>query len=419
MDIPANIIKTRLKGGALYIAIIVGIIIGIILIFFILIAKYNQRSVTMLGMDSQLMQNLKSGIEIAKSDYFNEALNGHWMKNSFSDDSIRIHRKAWGAFLIMTVTTKNRRESMNCCGLYGTWLCADTGLLVSDNSRPVGLSGNIVFKSNCYLPKAGIKPANIEGQSYINSSQNAAFIRSSPGEIPQINKLFRDAVKAQLSINHAFNQDSMMSLLPSVLEHSFSAKTIVVNLGKNTLSRASLKGNIKLIGNEVIVDNTAQLEDILIVCSKVKFKKGFQGTVHVIAQDSIVVENDCRFCYPSSFVLSGNDENSLKCIQFGDNCVFSGGVIAFNASNNNKGKVFVKLNGKSEVNGFIYSGDYIHMEGKLNASVICSRLMIKTPSAVYENHMLGCEIDPKKYADIIGVPVIFNRTGNLVCCKKL
>jgi hypothetical protein len=418
MNTLSAIFKARLKGGALYIAIIAGIVIGIILIFFILLAKYNLRTVTTLSMNVQLAQNLKNGIEIAKSDYFSETQNGHWIKNTFNDDSISISRKGWGAFLLVTVRTKNRRHSMAYSGLYGTTLGADTGLLVADNSRPVGFSGNIILKANCYLPKAGIKPAYIEGQSYNGASQNSAFIKASPGDIPEANEAFRNSVRMQLGTSRTYDDDSIISNFPLSLMHPFSAKTIVLNPGR-TLAHVSLKGNIKIMSYELLVDSSAHLEDVLIVCGKIKFGKGFRGTVHVVAKDSITAGEDCRFSYPSSFVLAAeNDESSLKCVQFGNDCIFSGAVIALNVMSGG-GKVFVKLNGKSEVNGFIYSHDYMHVEGKLNASVICSKLLLKTPSAVYENHLLGCEIDPKKYAGIIGAPVIFKRAGNVVCCKAL
>jgi hypothetical protein len=374
----------------------------------------------MLAMNTQLIQNLKNGIEIAKSDYFNEASNGHWIKNSFNEDSISISRKGWGAFLLVTVTTKNRTRSMSYSGLYGTTLCADTGLLVADNGRPLGLSGNIVLKSNCYLPKAGIRPASIEGQSYMGAPQNEVFIRSAPRDIPHVNELFRNTIETQIGIGHPNNQDSMVENISPVMNHPFSCRTAVVNLGRGTIRHMNLKGNIKILGDDIMIDSTAHLENILIICSKIKFREGFHGAVHVIAQDSIITERDCHFDYPSSFVvLAGKEEGSLNSVQFGEGCIFSGGVVAFNTQQGGTAKVFVKLNSKSEINGLIYSGDYIHVEGKLNASIICSRLLIKTPSAVYENHLLGCEINPKKYASIMGVPMIFNRTGNLVCCKSL
>ncbi len=78
----------------------------------------------------------------------------------------------------------------------------------------------------------------------------------------------------------------------------------------------------------------------------------------------------------------------------------------------------MKLHAKSEVNGLVYSGSYLHLEGAVNATAICTKLLLKTPSAVYENYLLGCTIDPKKYAGVMAIPQVFNSKQQLVCCEK-
>ena len=411
----------KVKGGALFIAILISIIVGILLCMFILLANYNQRSVSNLTQSSQLYYNLKSAFEMAQSDYFTEELNNKWFKNVVNDDSIKIKKTQWGAYILINAQTKNRHHSIYQAGLYGTYMTADSGLVVSDNSRPIGLSGNIVFKTNCYLPKAGIKPAYIEGQSYIGSSQNNGFIKSSPNSISEINESVLKKIKVQKNIS--VYTDSSVSSLTSNTNHSFNKKTILWQTPSVKLSNLNLKNNIKIIcSGNIEVDSSCHFDNILIVCSKIKFKQGFKGSVHVLASDSIITEKKCEFQYPSSFTLIAEDntQTNLRSIVLEEDCIFFGGIIAIN--NNtlpNGAKVFIKLNAKSEVNGFIYSNNYTHVEGKLNATVITNALLLKTPSAVYENHILGCEIDPKKYAPILAIPLLFKNNSKLLCCKKI
>lgn len=412
--------NTKFKGGALYIAILVSIIIGIILCMFIMIANYNQRSVTVYSQTSQLYQNLQSAFEIAQSTYFTEEKNNQWIKNTINDDSLKIKKIYWGAYLLITTQTKNRHQLMSQSGLYGSAMPSDTGLLISDNGRPVGLSGAINFKANCYLPKAGIKAAFIEGQSYINASQNNGFIKVSPIQIPMVDKEIITGIQNQQSAINVYT-DSLVSFLPQNYSRSFNNKTVVLEVS-GQLSRLTVKNNIKIIAKNIEIDSSCHLENILIVCEKVKFKDGFKGKVHVIASDSIITGKQCEFNYPSSFVLFPKEDavNNLKSIIINEECNFYGGIVALNKSTNvNAAKVFIKLNGKSRVNGFVYSTDYLHLEGKANATVICDKLLLKTPSAVYENHMLACEIDPKKYAHLLAIPNIFKQQGRLICCDKI
>ena len=124
-----SILNHRLKAGALYIAIIVSIVIGVLLSMFILLAQYNQRSVTAFTQSTQLYYNLKSAFEIAQSDYFRPNLNDKWFKNTSNDDSIKIKKLNWGSFLLIHAITKNRHQNLSQAALYGTYMNSDTALL--------------------------------------------------------------------------------------------------------------------------------------------------------------------------------------------------------------------------------------------------------------------------------------------------
>jgi hypothetical protein len=415
-----SFIDQKVQGGALYIAIIIGIIIGILLSMFILITKYNQRTVTVFSQNSQLHYNLESAFQMAQSGYFTQESNNKWMKNIFNDDSIRIRKIYWGVYLMITAETKNRHNYLSQSGFYGTAMSADTGIMVADNSRPMGVSGSVTFKSNCYLPNAGIKSAYIEGQSYISNLQNSSFIKAAPFQIPGIqNGVITGLRKQQESLA---NLDSVVNELPENYDRSFSLNTVAWKTSASMLTQLNLKDNIKIICGNIEVDSSSHLENVLIICNKARFKNGFKGKVHVIASDSIVMEKKCEFEYPSSFVLLPTEENSnsFNYINFNEDCRFFGAVLALNEGRpGSNQKVFVKLNAKSEVNGLIYSNDFMHLEGKVNATAICNKLLLKTPSAVYENHILACKVDPHKYGHLLAVPLLFNERSRLLCCEKM
>jgi hypothetical protein len=418
----ASTLSYRLKGGALYIAVLVSCIIGVTLSLFMWLSMHNQRTVIQFTQDTQLHYNLKSAFEMAQSAYFTEERNNAWIKNQINDDSIKVKKIFWGAYQIICAETKNRHHSISQSGLFGTYLSADTGILVSNNSRPVGLSGLVSFKSNCYLPHAGVKPAYIEGQSYVSSPGNAAFIKHSSLHIPQINPDILKLLKNEKNTGNLF-VDSLVSTIPDIHNQPFRHKTVVYHVQSTHLSKLNLSNNIKLFCNEVEIDSSCHFENILIICDKIRFKSGFKGKVHVIARDSIRMDPDCEFLFPSSFVLLPEEsgEKSIADIQFNKACKFFGGVIAINEkkSSGNNGKVFIRLCSGAEINGIVYSSDYVHIEGLLNASIIANQLLLKTPSAVYENHILSCEVNPKKHAGLISVPLLFNQQSKLICCTPL
>lgn len=416
-----NLFQITLKGGALYIAIFISIIIGIFLSLLVLLSYHNSRTANNLLQATQLKFNLASAFEMAQSAYFTEEVNNVWIKNSFNDDSIRVKKYHWGAYLLLHAETKNRHQSLSQAGIYGTFMNADTALMIADNSRPVGLSGKVEFKSFCYLPKAGIKPAFIEGQSYQGNAANGAYIRSAPGTIPSIEQKLVKGLQTQQQLSPYL--DSLVYDIPPHYSHSFSKKTMVLEVSSQIIMNKKWQNNIKLVSNGFIeVDSTCHLENILIVAKKVKFRKGFKGRVNVIASDSIIADEKSFFQYPSSMVVlsDGSSNNSIKAILFNKDCKFYGGILAINNSTSVNGdKVFIKLNASTQINGLIYSSNYIHIEGQLNATVIANSLLLSTPSAVYENHMINCEFNPKKWAHVLSVPLLFNANSKLKCCQKI
>jgi hypothetical protein len=78
----------------------------------------------------------------------------------------------------------------------------------------------------------------------------------------------------------------------------------------------------------------------------------------------------------------------------------------------------IKLNSNFELIGNLYSSDYADVRGNIYGSAFCKTLLVQTPSGVYENHLLNCVIDPKKYNIHFVVPSWFEKkVGNQKCAQ--
>jgi hypothetical protein len=412
----------KLKGGALYIALIISIVIGIVLGVFILIAHFNQRQVISGLAITQLRMNLRSGLSMAGSESFSEAMNNTWQALPFNGDSLRIKKLQWGSYEVICVESKNNIHYLREAAIYGSALGSDTALLVCDRGRPIGLSGNIRLNGYCYFPKAGFKAAYIEGQSFSGGSDIGRFMKEGPTELPPVKKQLSDRLlKCQQQLDS--NTDSLIPALPLQLRMEFSGKTAVWQSPRMELDGIKLTGNIKLVGDEITVGPMAQLEHVFMVAGKVRIRKGFKGVIHVLAKDSIILEDDCSLAYPSSLtLLNRQNDGLLRGIYLGTGCAVNGAVIALNENPSGPialGRVMIKLNRSCEVYGLVYSADYLHLQGKLFGTALCNALMLITPSAVYENHLLDCELDPVKFGHSLVVPALFTDNASYKPCKWL
>lgn len=416
------LVNLKLKGGALYISVIISILISIVLSLFIVIAYYNTRTVQAQGSLDQLKLSLKSGFAIAQSNYYTSTSAGNWQKMPYNNDSVQVKKLAWGCFTLIDVKAKNRHFNLHKTGLFGCLASPDTALLMTDQNRPVGLAGKIKFTASCYLSKAGVKSAYIEGTSFSELNSVRPYIKQAPSYLPEIDETYLKEIElTQAELN--LYTDSLIAFIPKVLNQPFKNKTAAVQQGAIHLTDEVLTSNIKLIASDVIIiENSAQLNNVLLIARKVIFKKGFKGSVHVIAKDSILTEDECEFNYPSSFlvhanVTSNSINSSVRGVFFGEQCKFNGGILAANKKEGTS-RMIIKTNKKFQLIGNLYSSDYAGAQGNIYGSFFCKTLLLQTPSAVYENHILNCLIDPKKYGKNLVVPNWFHQKGKQYTCAK-
>ena len=415
-------ITIKLKGGALYVAVIISILISIILSLFIVLAYYNVQSVQSQNSLMQLHLSMEGGFEIAQSNFYNNSSGNTWQKMPYNNDSVMVKKMAWGCFTLVDVKAKNAHFNIHKTGLFGAPSTMDTALMVTEQNRPIGLAGKIKFNGACYLPKAGVKSAYIEGTSFSVLNSIRPYIKQAPSYIPEIDENYLKTIEESQSVLNPYT-DSLISFIPDVLVQSFQKKTSVIQQSSLTLNAQILSNNIKIIASDLItIENTCQLNNVLLIARKVVFKKGFKGIVHVIAKDSIVTEDECEFNYPSSFCVYSN-VNSIRPnpivrgIFFGMKCKFKGGLLAVNNASQSS-RMLIKLNRDFELIGNAYSSNYTDAQGSLYGSVFCQTLLLQTPSGVYENHLLNCLIDPKTYGVNLTVPNWFKEKNKTATCAQ-
>jgi hypothetical protein len=62
--------------------------------------------------------------------------------------------------------------------------------MIADQNRLVSLAGKIKFNGYCYLPKAGLQSAYIEGTTFSDLNSVREYIKPSPSYIPGLNPTY-------------------------------------------------------------------------------------------------------------------------------------------------------------------------------------------------------------------------------------
>jgi hypothetical protein len=270
-----------------------------------------------------------------------------------------------------------------------------------NSDRPLSVCGKTIIKGDCYISKAGIKRAYIEGKSFEGN-------RLVNGNVYD-NKLFPQKNHFEKTHNDILSflenrnsiSDSVITLdnlePGDSLLNSFENKTIVVYSSSLHLRDITLKGNIILIAKDSItVSPTALLEDVILYARKINFREKCINTIQAFASDTILAGNHCTFNYPSVISLLNKQQNkSNPLISVQADCNITGDLLS-PGNYSNRITSSIQVGSNCRVTGNIYSSGSVDIKGILHGSLYCSSIILKTPSSFYENHLLDTEIDVYK-----------------------
>ena len=392
-----------LKASALYIVIIIALVIAVICSSLIVSAYFYRAQYQKKFRYDRLENNLSSGVNIllAGSDTSYAAEKTFSLFNGDAD-SVSLHRISWGIYDVGAVRAFIQKDT-----LYKTFSYANpvdsakwAAVYLVDEDRPFSLSGMTTIRGNAYIPKAGVQQAYVDnkayqgdkrlviGHKYVSQKQLPALDNTRLRQLEQ----FRD---------QKVTNDSTLLKADSVT-WSFLKPTRFVNFKK----KAEVLQNIKLGGNIVVmsdttltIESTAVLKDILVFAPTIVVKEGFHGSAQLFAADSIRIENNCTFGYPScaGIVRSGTQVvKSQARITIGANTTF-GGILFTYEKTDNAVKPLISVGKSAAVSGQVYSQGILELKDstRVSGSVFTSRFLYRNTFTLYENYLINTTIDSK------------------------
>ncbi|WP_412560652.1 hypothetical protein [Winogradskyella sp. MIT101101] len=173
--------RLKLKAGALQLTTFIIVVIALLLTAFILLVHTHRQFQIQSNFIIETTKQSSHGIDYALQNPIQ--LNDTTIINLYDEDykNLKVHRSFWGFFekVVSTATIKNKRFQK--IALVGSKQPKNnrTALYVQDNNKPLVLVGNTKIEGVAYLPKQGVKPGYISGQSYYGSRLIFGSIRSS------------------------------------------------------------------------------------------------------------------------------------------------------------------------------------------------------------------------------------------------
>ena len=390
-----------LKASALYMVIIIALVIGVLCSALIVAAYFYQSAYQAKFRADRLQNNLNSGINILLTST-DTSYRAERAVDLFADnvDSVSLQRSAWGIFDVGIVKAFAQRDTIY--KVFSMANAIDSGkwaaLYLIDEDRPLSLSGKTIIRGDAFIPKAGVKTAYVDNQSYTGDQKLIQGKQhNSERKLPP---LLSKRLQVIRQLSHETPEYHRMLLKNKSIDRSFRYPTTTISLGKQltTLQNISLNGNIIIHSDTtLIIDSSANLHHVIIFAQAILIKEGFHGSGQFYAKDSISVERNCMFSYPSCMGVSRDTTAIISFpekISLGKNTQFSGLIFTYQKVDNALPPV-ITLGKNAILSGQIYSQGKLSLKTgtSIAGNVMTSRFLYQNEITAYENYLINTTID--------------------------
>lgn len=406
-----------LKGGALLLVITISLIITLLITSLILFFYYQRTEIDINLLNMKLVRNANSGLQLLLSSnqliQSNDSLSIDLYDRN--EDSVKLKRSTYGLFEIHSVTAFHQNLSYTKSAMIGSSFSStlESALYMVDKNKPLSVCGNTSLNGMCYLPEAGVKRAYIEGQSFIGVNLVNGDILKSNKSLPTVNKFIMDQISGHFNGAGNANPEDSLTQWSEISEDSvfssFALKTLKIYSSSSiTISNKTLIGNIFLSAKDsIIVQSSANLENVILFAPKIIFEKNTTAALQAFASDTIIVNKNCHFKYPSILAVISNDIDMRSVLKI-DSTSLIEGLVFSHSTDSIASSTTISIAPQAVVYGQVYSSGSLDLKGAVYGNVICDHFILKTSSSIYENHLLNAEIDANKIDPSFAFPLLLD-----------
>ena len=390
-------LQKKLNASALQFAILVSVIVAILLGSFLTLSYTHQFFNTQSGFMKTAIKETKIGFNIGLSAA--EDI-GDSLVVPFENGTTTIKKKFWGAYALIESTGEVKSKSFSKIGLVGKRTeSPPISLYVSNNDAPLTVVGDTKIQGDAYLSDKSIKPGRINNINYSGSQLVEGQIKRSSRSLPQIDDGWIIFTRSLLNPGY-------LSGLEGISQGDLNANSflqpsrLVYNPGPITLSGKYIGNIIIKSETQIIVERFAELTDIQVVAPKIVVKSGFKGTVHFLASEQIIIEENVDLTYPSSVVVEDSNIDFKIPVPEGEepiilskNSFIQGNIMYFPKRNlQDHTNTSIVIEESSIVEGDVYCIGNLELKGVVRGTVYTDRFVVDGYGSKYMNYILNGKI---------------------------
>ena len=392
----------RLPAGALMLVLCVSIIVAAVLLSLLFLVSNRRVLVERDTMRQTVRRNLFSGVAYAQGHAHLPYCHRYGL-DLFGEgrDSVTVEKKPWGAFDVAVVTAANAHFADTAVALLGSQFTAinQAALYLAEERIPLSVGDDAQVRGQAYVANAeSAHPANLPalGAPRTGAPITGALHASRP-QLP----INGDSALARLRDYAALRLQAWLPAgsrtitgLGSRRVSFFGAAMVIFQPEPATLQHLALAGQIVVVSSRrLTVEASAQLDNVLLLAPVVVVKAGFRGRVQIIARDTVEIQHDCELAYPSAVCAYAGTTTPAQ-VLLGENTRVRGLVVAANATGGGAAATaVVRMAAGAAVEGQVFSTGTVENCGAVRGSVMCRRLIYRTPTSFYNNYLVNAVLD--------------------------
>ncbi len=387
-----------IKAGALYLSIISAFIIAVICASLIMIAAHFRSSYLKDQRISRLYRNMDSAVSLVLAEAGEEIV-GTTKIDLFGDetDSVIIKNNHWGIFNLSSVQCFKGADTLSKSLLIGLDTDRDgVAIYLSDEDRPLSVSGDTRITGNAMAPKSGIRKSYADSRPYSGEKTVYGAIHDSKRLLPELTKKWIEEIGEKLSAD----TKQYPLLQQGSQKCAFLTQVKEYNASKAVLLSDSLSGQIILYSDTLLhISAHAHLDNVVVFAKSIVVDKGFNGNAQLFARDSIVVGDGTRFTYPSVLAIMADQTEFQARISLGKDVKFDG-IMLTHEPQRSALQTMISLGENTVVTGEVYATGLIKLDKNVSikGKSSCNRFMMQTASTIYENFLIDVTINRRSRA---------------------
>ncbi|WP_299363496.1 hypothetical protein [Winogradskyella sp.] len=413
-------LRLRVTAGALQLTTFIIVVIALLLTAFILLVNTHKQFQIQSNFIKETTKQSDHGVNYALRNAIR--LNDTTTINLNDEDykTLKVYRSFWGVFGRVLSSASIKKNRFQKVALIGSKQPKNnrTVLYVQDNNKPLVLVGNTKIEGLAYLPRQGVKPGYIAGQSYYSSQLiygparvSSLLPKLSSEVVNNISQL--EHINSTLSLHQFLNMQDGNQYSNSFLE----PLQIVFSNSNIDLRAVELTGHILVQSkSKIVVHPSSNLKDVILLAPEIEILPNTVGNFQAIASKEVIVGEDVQLNYPSAIVVrekqdvqqSGSAisliEEEYK-ITINENTVVKGLVLFLGQENPNNYKPQILLKEGATVYGELYNTENTELQGSVYGTVYTNDFIANQSGSIYQNHIYNGTITinelPQQYVGLL------------------